>query len=57
LGCATHRRDDRLLVQLPVGETPQLLWRTAAERLLQIRHLRPQRSTLEDVFLKAVEHE
>jgi ABC-2 type transport system ATP-binding protein len=55
LGCAAERRDDRLLVRLPDGATSQLLWRTAAEQLHQIRYLRPQRSTLEEVFLKAVE--
>jgi ABC-2 type transport system ATP-binding protein len=55
LGCAAERRDDRLLVRLPDGATQQLLWRTAAEQLHQIRYLRPQRSTLEEVFLKAVE--
>jgi ABC-2 type transport system ATP-binding protein len=55
LGCATEQHDDRLLVQLPEGATSQLLWQTAAEQKQQIRHLRPQRSTLEEVFLKAVE--
>jgi ABC-2 type transport system ATP-binding protein len=55
LGCAAERRDDRLLVRLPDGATSQLLWRTAAEQLHQIRYLRPQRSTLEEVFLKAVD--
>jgi ABC-2 type transport system ATP-binding protein len=55
LGCETQLRDDLLLVQLPPGETPQLLWRAAAREHEQIRHLRPQRSTLEEVFLKAVE--
>ena len=55
LGCAAEQSDDRLLVQLPEGASPQLLWRTAAEQLHQIRFLRPQRSTLEEVFLKAVE--
>jgi ABC-2 type transport system ATP-binding protein len=55
LGCAAERRDDRLLVRLPEGESPQLLWRAAAEQGQQIRYLRPQRSTLEEVFLKAVE--
>jgi ABC-2 type transport system ATP-binding protein len=55
LGCAAERRDDRLVVQLPEGCSPQLLWRTAAEQRQQIRYLRPQRSTLEEVFLKAVE--
>ncbi len=55
-GCSSHRHEDHLVVQLPEGETQQLLWRTAAEHGLQIRYLRPQRSTLEEVFLKAVEH-
>ncbi len=55
LGCEAQRHDDRLLVHLPAGESPQLLWRAAAEQGLQIRYLRPQRSTLEEVFLKAVE--
>jgi ABC-2 type transport system ATP-binding protein len=46
--------DEALLVQLPDGETPQLLWRIAADLGEQIRYLRPQRSSLEEVFLKAV---
>jgi ABC-2 type transport system ATP-binding protein len=55
LGCTAEPRDDSLLVQIPEGRSPQLLWEVAAEQGLQIRHLRPQRSTLEEVFLKAVE--
>jgi ABC-2 type transport system ATP-binding protein len=55
LGCAAERREDRLVVQLPAGGSPQMLWQTAAEQGQQIRYLRPQRSTLEEVFLKAVE--
>jgi ABC-2 type transport system ATP-binding protein len=55
LGCAAERHDDRLLVRLPAGESQQLLWRAASEGGQQIRYLRPQRSTLEEVFLKAVE--
>ena len=54
-GCQAERRDDRLCVRLPDGESPQLLWQTAAEEGQQIRYLRPERSTLEEVFLKAVE--
>ena len=35
------------------GRSPQAaLWEIAAEQQLQIRHLRPQRSTLEEVFLE-----
>ena len=39
----------------PKEHPPQMLWQTAAEQGQQIRYLRPQRSTLEEVFLKAVE--
>lgn len=55
LGCTAQPRDDALLVQIPEGRSPQMLWEVAADQQLQIRHLRPQRSTLEEVFLKAVE--
>jgi ABC-2 type transport system ATP-binding protein len=55
MGCTTEVRDDSLLVQIPDGRSQRLLWEVAAEQGLQIRHLRPQRSTLEEVFLKAVE--
>ena len=54
LGCKTEPRDDLLLVQIPAGQTQALLWQSAAATGGQIRHLRPQRSTLEEVFLKAV---
>jgi ABC-2 type transport system ATP-binding protein len=54
-GCEVERRADRMIVQLPAGESPQVLWRAAAEGGVQIRYLRPQQSTLEEVFLKAVE--
>jgi ABC-2 type transport system ATP-binding protein len=55
LGCETETRDDLLLVQLPDSASPQLLWEVAREQRQQIRFLRPQRSTLEEVFLKALE--
>jgi ABC-2 type transport system ATP-binding protein len=53
-GCAAERHDDGLRVQLPEGQTTDLLWRVAADLGEQVRHLRPHRSTLEDVFLRAV---
>jgi ABC-2 type transport system ATP-binding protein len=56
LGCEARISDDLLLVQLPEGQSPQLVWRAAAEHRVQIRFLRPQRSTLEEIFMKAVEH-
>jgi ABC-2 type transport system ATP-binding protein len=55
LGCSTQLHDDLLLVQLPEPHSQQLLWEAAASEKQQIRHLRPQRSTLEEVFLKAVD--
>jgi ABC-2 type transport system ATP-binding protein len=55
MGCTTELMDDLLLVRVPDGQSPQMIWRAAAEQREQIRFLRPQRSTLEEVFLKAVE--
>jgi ABC-2 type transport system ATP-binding protein len=49
--------DDLLLVQLPPEQSPALLWQLAAAQGEQIRYLRPQRSSLEEVFLQAVEHD
>jgi ABC-2 type transport system ATP-binding protein len=46
--------EDTLRVELPEGQTPDLLWRIAGDLGEQIRYLRPHRSTLEDVFLRAV---
>ena len=47
--------EGREMVQIPEGRSQQLLWEVAAQQHEQIRYLRPQRSTLEEVFLKAVE--
>jgi ABC-2 type transport system ATP-binding protein len=55
LGCMTKMRDDTLLVELPGNSSPQMLWEVARDGEQQIRFLRPQRSTLEEVFLSAVE--
>jgi ABC-2 type transport system ATP-binding protein len=46
--------EDTLRVELPEGQTPDLLWKIAAELGDQVRYLRPHRSSLEDVFLQAV---
>src|SRR3954462_9270725 len=54
-GCTTEARDDLLVVQLPESASPQLLWEIAHQERQQIRYLRPQRSTLEEVFLQALE--
>ena len=54
-GADAKSHEDALRVLLPEGATPDLLWRIAAELGEQIRHLRPHRSSLEDVFLEALE--
>jgi ABC-2 type transport system ATP-binding protein len=54
-GCHVEPGDDLLRVRLPGGQSSDLLWQLAAALGEQIRYLRPQRSTLEEVFLKAVE--
>ena len=53
LGCVVRQRGDMLLVEIPEGSSPAMLWQTATTEQYQIRHLRPQRSTLEEVFMKA----
>jgi len=55
IGWSTELHDDVLRVRIPEGQSPQVLWQVAADEHQQIRHLRPQRSTLEEIFLKAVE--
>jgi ABC-2 type transport system ATP-binding protein len=55
LGCSVEPREDFLVLQIPEGQSPQMIWQAAAQRKQQIRYLRPQRSTLEEVFIKAVE--
>ena len=55
IGCTADVHDDVLLVRVPDGQSQQVLWQAAAAQREQIRYLRPQRSTLEEVFLKAVE--
>jgi ABC-2 type transport system ATP-binding protein len=56
-GCTVKAQDHSLLVNLPPDQSEQLLWTLAAAEGEQIRHLRPQRSTLEEVFLKALEQD
>jgi ABC-2 type transport system ATP-binding protein len=54
-GCHAEPNGEILRVRIPVGGSPQILWEVAASLGEQIRHMRPQRSTLEEVFLDAVE--
>ncbi len=46
--------NDHLLIDLPVGSTVATLWEAADTASEQIRSLRPRRSTLEEVFLRAL---
>ncbi|MBL9161706.1 MAG: ABC transporter ATP-binding protein [Planctomycetaceae bacterium] len=54
-GCAVSEWGEILKVVLPAEASPQLIWAAAADAGEQIRHLRPQRSTLEEVFLSSLE--
>lgn len=54
LGCETRTNDDHLIVTLPENRDERMLWELANQESFQIRHLRPRRSTLEDVFLEAI---
>jgi ABC-2 type transport system ATP-binding protein len=54
VGSEVQPRDDLLLVHLPQNQPPTLLWQIAAAMGEQIRYLRPQRSSLEEVFLQAI---
>jgi ABC-2 type transport system ATP-binding protein len=54
-GCGVEARTDRLVVRLPAGQSQRLIWEVAAAAGEQVRYLRPQRSSLEEVFLKALD--
>ena len=54
-GCSVAEQDHSLLVRVPPGQSERLLWSVAAEAGEQIRYLRPQQSTLEEIFLKAIQ--
>jgi ABC-2 type transport system ATP-binding protein len=54
-GTQAEANGDGLHVQLTDEQTPALLWQVAADLGEQIRYLRPQQSSLEDVFLQALE--
>jgi ABC-2 type transport system ATP-binding protein len=55
LGCTAEVHDGLLRVQIPESASLQLIWDVARQQQQQIRFLRPQRSTLEEVFLQALE--
>jgi ABC-2 type transport system ATP-binding protein len=53
-GCTCEPADDCLRVKVPPDRTEAVFWETAVRSGLQIRYLRPRRSTLEEVFQKAL---
>jgi ABC-2 type transport system ATP-binding protein len=53
-GCVARPKEDFLIVEVQASQTEGVFWKTASASGAQIRHLRPRRSTLEDVFLEAV---
>lgn len=57
LGCEWRESEDGYRVFLAGGQGPELVFRTAREAGVQVRHLRPGSESLEDVFLRALGHE
>lgn len=53
-GGTAEPHEDSWMIHLKDHQSPIVLWRMASEANVQIRHLRPQRSSLEEVFLQAV---
>jgi ABC-2 type transport system ATP-binding protein len=56
-GCDWHEGEDGFRVFLADGLGPELIFVTARECGVQVRHLRPGAETLEDAFLRALGHE
>jgi ABC-2 type transport system ATP-binding protein len=54
LGCEVTLLGELVRVRLADDDSPEILWKVAAQQGQQIRYLRPQRNTLEEVFLNAV---
>lgn len=54
-GCQVEAHEDMFRVEVPQGKDTRVLWEAAAASGEQIRHLRAHQSTLEDVFIHAVE--
>ena len=56
-GCDWREAEDGYRVYLADGLGPELVFTTARECGVQVRHLRPAAESLEDVFLRALGHE
>jgi ABC-2 type transport system ATP-binding protein len=56
-GCEWREGEDGYRVFMSDGAGPELIFRTARDAGVQVRHLRPGAESLEDVFLRALGHE
>jgi ABC-2 type transport system ATP-binding protein len=56
-GCEWREGEDGYRVFVQNGAGPELIFRTARDSGVQVRHLRPGAESLEDVFLRALGHE
>jgi ABC-2 type transport system ATP-binding protein len=56
-GCQAELHEGTLLVRLPAGEEPNLIFARALEAGIQVRHLCPSRLTLESAFLRILQQE
>jgi ABC-2 type transport system ATP-binding protein len=56
-GCTAKPSEEGIIVGLPNDREVDLIWEVATASGHQVRYLRPRRSTLEDIFLKAVEED
>jgi ABC-2 type transport system ATP-binding protein len=55
VGCTVDTQDNFLVVQLPQGSEPDLIFSTALKIEVQIRHLKPMRQSLEAAFVRLVQ--
>ena len=54
-GCEAKVEEGMVMARLPSGGSPDLVFLAAADEGLQVRHLAPRRTSLEDAFLRVVE--
>jgi ABC-2 type transport system ATP-binding protein len=53
-GCDWREGEDSIRLLMGEAQGPELIFRTALENGVQVRHLRPSSESLEDVFLRAL---
>jgi ABC-2 type transport system ATP-binding protein len=56
-GCDWRESEDGYRLFMADGGGPELIFRTARDNRVQVRHLRPGAESLEDVFLRALGHQ